>query len=200
MLTLHNKHNTITFVSIRQRFFIYIIHVYANTIHIWIRFVASNNGTWHWDHFYLINSILNYDKLYMIHYFTFIITHGNLATLQWRPILFWSFMEQFYAVKILHVHTVVQSYVHIHSTSLTSYNQYRSPGSCTPSPVCLSARSSVAGPSPDGRSGSSALVPPAGHDEGRREMGLWGAGSSFNKRPIPNSSQNNSKYCDIKFV
>lgn len=90
-------------------------------------------------------------------------------------------MEQFYAVKILHVHTVVQSYVHIHSTSLTSYNHYRSPGSCTPSPVCLSVRSSVAGPSPDGRSGSSALVPPAGHDEGRREMGLWGAGSSFNK-------------------
>lgn len=87
---------------------------------------------------------------------------------------------------------MVQSCVHIHSIGLTFYNQYRSPGSCTPSPVCLSVRSSVAGPSPDGRSGSSALVPPASHDEGRREMGLWGAGSSFNKWPIPNSSQNNS--------
>lgn len=86
-------------------------------------------------------------------------------------------MEQFQAVKILH--TVVQSCVHIRNTGLTSYSQYRTQGSYKLSLVCLSVHSSVAGPSPDERSGSSALVPPIGHDGGRKGRELWEAGSSF---------------------
>lgn len=91
----------------------------------------------------------------MIHYFTLIVIQV------WKSIYstFASFlililMEQFQAVKILH--TVVLSCAHIRNIGPTSYSQYRSQGSCIPSPVCLSVRSSVAGPSPDERSGSSA--------------------------------------------
>lgn len=42
-------------------------------------------------------------------------------------------------------------------------------------------RSSVVGLSFDGRFGSSVLVSLVSYDEGRREMGFWGVGLSFNK-------------------